>query len=141
MLDICGLLPCTGTALQSVGAHFVLKPLLHSVQPLAIHFQLLTNIAIFQSLEFAVALLAHYQIGRDTVRVALITFGTRSQLVFDFNKNTTTKDVQHGLWTAPLNGGGTNTDIALRMAQEQMFSSVHGQRYDHIKSHHHPNYQ
>ena len=91
-------------------------------------------------MEFAVALLAHYQIGRDKVRVALITFSTRSQLVFDFNKYTTTKDVQHGLWTAPLNGGGTNTDIALRMAQEQMFSSVHGQRYDHIKSHHHPNY-
>ncbi|KAJ8258831.1 hypothetical protein COCON_G00178430 [Conger conger] len=74
----------------------------------------------YHMIRFLSDLLQPFSLGPDQVRVALMQVGTRPRLEFGFEAHSTQHTLQGALLgTTPLQGD-TNTELALRLAQEQV---------------------
>ena len=70
-----------------------------------------------------------FDIGKDKVRVGMISFSTSTQLVFDFNRYSTKATVMSAISKAPKVGGSTYTYRALDQARTVLFQARSGMRY------------
>ena len=82
----------------------------------------------FQSLDFAVNVVKGFDIGKDKLRVGMISFSTSTKLVFDFNRYNTKDAVMNAISKAPKEGLSTYTDRALDQARTELFQARSGLR-------------
>ncbi|KAI1892654.1 hypothetical protein AGOR_G00135790 [Albula goreensis] len=71
-------------------------------------------------LSFLSELLQPFSLGPDQVRVALLQVGTRPHLEFGFEAHSTMQSLQGALERTKQLQGDTNTEAALKLAQEQV---------------------
>lgn len=69
-----------------------------------------------------------FDIGKDQVRVGLISFSTATKLVFDFNRYNKKSDVISAIRKAPKESSSTYTYRALEQARDVLFQSRSGMR-------------
>ena len=69
-----------------------------------------------------------FDIGKDKVRVGMISFSTSTKLVFDFNRYNTKDAVMNAISKAPKEGLSTYTDRALDQARTELFQARSGLR-------------
>ncbi|XP_064156735.1 von Willebrand factor A domain-containing protein 1 [Anguilla rostrata] len=73
-----------------------------------------------RTLGFLSELLRPFALGPDQVRVALLQVGTRPHLEFGFRAHSTQRGLQEALQRTRQVQGDTNTEAALKLAQEQV---------------------
>ncbi|KAG5838829.1 hypothetical protein ANANG_G00227780 [Anguilla anguilla] len=73
-----------------------------------------------RTLGFLSELLRPFALGPDQVRVALLQVGTRPHLEFGFQAHSTQRGLQEALQRTAQIQGDTNTEAALKLAQEQV---------------------
>lgn len=83
---------------------------------------------LFQSLQFLSNIAQGFDIGRDRVRVGLVEYSRNSQLVFDLNQYQTKADVKNAIARTVKTDGSTNTNLALDLAKNQLFTTTRGMR-------------
>ncbi|XP_048244945.1 uncharacterized protein LOC124143446 [Haliotis rufescens] len=77
---------------------------------------------------FARDVIKIFQIGPNDVRVAFISFSTGYRAEFDFIKYTAKDEVLGAIDKVTKAGGGTETDLALNFASEDLFTDAMGSR-------------
>lgn len=69
-----------------------------------------------------------FDIGKDKVRVGLIEYSTANTLVFDFNKYQNKSELSAAILNTTKTNGNTNTDLALDLARNKLFTASSGMR-------------
>ncbi|XP_071097399.1 uncharacterized protein [Haliotis cracherodii] len=78
--------------------------------------------------QFAQNVVKNFKIGRNDVRIALVTFSSGYKSQFDFNQYTNNADVHEAIDQVLKSEGPTDTDQALDYASETLFTKYSGSR-------------
>ena len=85
--------------------------------------------------EFLMAMVLEHDVGEDAAHFATIYFSDNANILFNFNtlkgSNLTANHVAQLLQDLPYEGGETNIDKALTLAEKDVFSSKGGWRDDY----------
>lgn len=81
-----------------------------------------------KSLNFVVGLINGFEVAKDKVRIGMISFGSTSQLIFDFNRYGDKSDIITAAQNAGFEGGSTATNLALDQARTELFQEKSGMR-------------
>ncbi|XP_074532484.1 von Willebrand factor A domain-containing protein 1-like [Halichoeres trimaculatus] len=84
------------------------------------------NYEFSRFLLFAAELLRPFSLGRDHVRVGLLQVGTKPNLEFGLDVHTNQESLQRALQRVIQLQGDTNTDVALRVAQQLLRKDTQG---------------
>ncbi|RUS87547.1 hypothetical protein EGW08_004723, partial [Elysia chlorotica] len=78
--------------------------------------------------QFAADVTGQFQVDPNNVRVAFVTYSSGYTAYFDFQRYTTTSDVQSAILAVRKTEGGTDTHLALKYASNILFTSQAGSR-------------
>ena len=66
--------------------------------------------------------------GHDRVRIGLVKFSNRGNLVFTLNRYNTSRDIERAIKDMSYSGGLTNTAGGIRKALDEIFTTEGGDR-------------
>ncbi|KAK3764736.1 hypothetical protein RRG08_042046 [Elysia crispata] len=78
--------------------------------------------------QFASDVTGQFTVDPNNVRVAFVTYSSGYRANFDFQRYTTTSDVQTAILAVQKTEGGTDTDLALKYAANSLFTAQAGSR-------------
>lgn len=83
-------------------------------------------------MQFATSVVNGFDIGSSKVRVAMATFSSTANLVFNFKAHQTKAALVAAIGKAPKVSGGTSTHLGLDMVRSTLFNAANGDRFVYV---------